>query len=464
LILANVGDMFESFEKKYGKDIPVFSGDFTPYWEDGAYSTAKEEAQNRMLSEKIIQLENAAKQMNQTIDSNFLYRAKRDIVMFHEHTWGSWNSISDPDNPFSVHQWKYKKQFLDSAQYYIDKIEATLFPASANTSAVVVMNTLPWSRKGYVETQCPSAFKGNILIDENGNKIPVQKFSDGKLGFITGNIPANGKMKYHFSDEKNETFDSFQSLFIYSIDSVTGAINHLSTLNKEWVNTSSQFKGLAQAVYVKGLNPDSFFLSTVKKMEWIENNSLIKKQRITCSLDGTNEVQYEITQFKNLNYLQLSVMIDKQAIRDKESIHIAFPFSIDNPKVRIGMDDSLITPEDGQIPGSNKDYYSVQRWLDVSNENEGVTISSPQGALFEIGNMIDEQRTNNGYKPWKTESKSSATIFLYAMNNYWHTNYKAEQSGKVQFDFILRFHKAFNTKDAQPTGAETTQPLLIYFK
>ncbi|MEP6927284.1 MAG: hypothetical protein ABI834_06585, partial [Ginsengibacter sp.] len=460
LILSNVSDMFEAFEKKYGNIIPVLSGDFTPYWEDGAYSTAKEESQNRVLSEKILQLESAAKQLHKTIDSNWIYKAKRDIVMFHEHTWGSWNSISDPDNPFTIHQWNYKKRFIDSAQYFIDKIEGSLFPASNNPSYLEVINTLPWSRNGYVEAPWPEVFKGNILTDENNNKIPVQTISEGKLGFITGDIPANGKMKYLFTQEINDS-TSFQSSFIYSVDTTTGTINHLTTMDKDWINTSSVFKGLAQAIYVKGLNPDSFFLSTVKKTEWIENGPLIKKHRITCTLEGTNEVQYEITQFRNMDYLKLSVIIDKKAIRDKESVHIAFPFSINNPKVRIGIDDSLITPENGQIPGSNKDFFSVQRWLDVSNEANGVTISSPQGALFEIGNIIDEQRTNSGYKPWKNESKSSATIFLYAMNNYWHTNYKADQSGKVTFDFVLQFHKAFEIKKAQRTGMETTQPLLV---
>lgn len=463
LILANVSDMFEAFEKKYGSTIPVLPGDFTPYWEDGAYSTAKEEAQNRMLSEKVIQLENAARQLHQTIDSNLLYKAKRDIVMFHEHTWGSWNSISDPDNPFTIHQWKYKKRFVDSAQYFADKIETSLFPAPKNPSFLEVINTLPWSRSGYVETEWPAAFTGNILLDDNNNKMPVQKMADGKLGFNTGNIPANGKMVYRFTVENNNAPAAFQSPFVYSIDTSTGAINHLSTSTKEWVN-ASVFNGLAQAIYVKGLNPDSFFLSTVTKIEWIENGPLIKKQRITCTLEGTNEVQYEITQFKNPDYLQVSLMIDKKAIRNKESIHIAFPFLINNPTVRIGIDDSLITPEKGQVPGSDKDFFSVQRWIDVSGEQDGVTISSPQGALFEIGNMIDEQRTNNGYKAWKNESKSSATIFLYAMNNYWHTNYKADQAGTVTFDFILQFHKAFDIKNAQRVGMETTQPLLVYMK
>lgn len=162
--------------------------------------------------------------------------------------------------------------------------------------------------------------------------------------------------------------------------------------------------------------------------------------------------------------MKVSVIFDKKPVREKESVHIAFPFSLNDPVVRIGVDDSFITPEHGQIPGSNKDFFSVQRWLDVSGKDYGVTISSPQGALFEIGKMVNEQKNNRGVKQWESSSHSSATVFLYAMNNYWHTNYKADQAGRVQFDFILQFHKAFDLKNAQKVGMEATQPLLAFLQ
>jgi hypothetical protein len=38
-------------------------------------------------------------------DNEKFYKAWRDVVMFEEHTWGSWNSISDRDNPFTISQW-----------------------------------------------------------------------------------------------------------------------------------------------------------------------------------------------------------------------------------------------------------------------------------------------------------------------------------------------------------------------
>ncbi len=61
LIIANAGTMMQEFERKYGKSIPTWSGDFTPYWEDGAYSTAKEEGDVRVLSARLTNLIDAAK-------------------------------------------------------------------------------------------------------------------------------------------------------------------------------------------------------------------------------------------------------------------------------------------------------------------------------------------------------------------------------------------------------------------
>jgi hypothetical protein len=160
--------------------------------------------------------------------------------------------------------------------------------------------------------------------------------------------------------------------------------------------------------------------------------------------------------------MQVAVTIDKKAIRDKESIHIAFPFLINDPEVKIGIGNTYITPEKGQIAGSNKDFYSVQRWLDVSGSDYGVTISSPESALWEVGDMVNELEVNSGTKLWRTENHSSSTVFAYVMNNYWHTNSKADQDGKVTFNFILHFHKEFDLEEAQRTGVEATQPLLGY--
>jgi hypothetical protein len=55
LIIATHEQMFGEFEKRYGATLPIVQGDFTPYWEDGAVSTAYEAALNRATADRLIQ-------------------------------------------------------------------------------------------------------------------------------------------------------------------------------------------------------------------------------------------------------------------------------------------------------------------------------------------------------------------------------------------------------------------------
>ena len=57
LVIATTSELFREFEKRYGDKIPVVRGDFTPYWEDGAGSSARETALNRASAERLVQAE-----------------------------------------------------------------------------------------------------------------------------------------------------------------------------------------------------------------------------------------------------------------------------------------------------------------------------------------------------------------------------------------------------------------------
>ncbi|HEY5909311.1 MAG TPA: polysaccharide lyase family protein, partial [Verrucomicrobiae bacterium] len=57
LIIATTAEMFHDFEKRYGDKLPTARGDFTPYWEDGAASSARETALNRVSADRLSQAE-----------------------------------------------------------------------------------------------------------------------------------------------------------------------------------------------------------------------------------------------------------------------------------------------------------------------------------------------------------------------------------------------------------------------
>ncbi|MFZ1693551.1 MAG: hypothetical protein WAT74_10165 [Flavobacteriales bacterium] len=355
LIIANAGTMMQEFEEKYGKDIPTWSGDFTPYWEDGAYSTAAEEGSVRVLSARLSNLIEAAKILGKPIDPHLLYRAKRSIVMWHEHTWGAWCSISDPDAHFTTDQWRVKKAFADSAGWYVTSIEKQL-------------------------------------------GAPQRDVHDSELGYLFGEP---------------------------SPDSLPDGL-----------------RSIRKPLHY-GLNPDSIVIFDKGVEGWLFG----------------------------ADYYVYTIALRQVTSREKGSLHLSLPFNIPNATVRIGVSDTCVTPESGRIPGSNNDFFCAQRWIDVSNDSMGVTIVCPQGAIWEVGEMVDERKVNPGkgtnpeyYKAWKTEAKSSSTIYLYALNNYWHTNFKADQEGPITFDLYLKMHGPFKLEDARRFGLEMTRPLITWWR
>lgn len=463
LVIANMDEMMQKFEKKYGHQLPVLSGDFTPYWEDGAYSTAFEVGENRMMSDRLLQLMKLSALMpEKQINPEWFYEARKNIIMFHEHTWGAWNSISAPDDVFAVYQWMVKKAYIDSAKKYMQQIETLLVPELNQSKNLSIYNTLPWVRTGFVETKLPRFVSGNALVDEQGDTIPLQYLSNGNACFIAKDIPALGYKKYKFIVSK-VTPEIPNDAYTYKIDSITGTLKSFGFLNKEWVN-SDMYSGLNQALYVKGLNPANYTSSTVYRIDLIEDGPYKKTFEIQCKLDGTKLMTYNICFFPGLNYLKFSCILDKIAVRDKEAMHLVFPFNINDPVDRIGVSDTFYIPGNGQIPGSNNDFYSVQRWLDISNTNVGVTICSPQCALFEIGDMVDERPLNKGFKKWKDKPQVSSTLFVYALNNYWNTNFKADQQGIIQFDCHILFHNSFNLLESFRFGEEIHLPLVAVWE
>lgn len=127
LVLSSVNELFEAFEKKYGTALPVETGEISPYWEDGAFSTVQEEILNRTISLKTAALETRMKK--EGIIEKYreaLYSLHRNILLFSEHTWGSWCSISDPEAFFTTEQWKIKKSFVDSANAQYTRLEKAI--------------------------------------------------------------------------------------------------------------------------------------------------------------------------------------------------------------------------------------------------------------------------------------------------------------------------------------------------
>ena len=132
------------------------------------------------------------------------------------------------------------------------------------------------------------------------------------------------------------------------------------------------------------------------------------------------------------------------------------------PEVHINSPGAVVRPEKDQLPGACKNWFSVERWVDVSNDNYGVTWVTADAPLMELGgltaNLPRSQPNPNAYM--KTIAPS-ATLYSWVMNNHWHTNYRADQEGETTFRYYLRPHGAYDAVAAARFGLETTQPLIV---
>lgn len=458
LVISSTSAFFEKFEEKYGTQIPSLKGDYNPYWEDGAYSSTAESTKNRMLAQKLIQLEALAKQENLIINPTLLYQAHRNSILFTEHTWGAWSSISDPDNEFTLRQWDYKKRFVDSAEHYISLIEKELLQSIKSINGFSVLNTLNRPSSQYVEMDIDLK-NCNALKDDLGNNIEIQKLSNGKIVFLAKDVPAKSSKTYRLVRIKKPSVSSFIDKLSLNLTPEKG-LTSISFDGIKFLNTLV-FNSMAQVVYVEGMSPKDFAQAKLDSLSLEENGPILRRYRLYYSLKSFRTVEYQIDQYSDSKVLKISIFLDKVAVREKEAVHIAFPFAIVNPSIHYGIGDTCINPATGLLPAANKEFFSVQKWMDVSNSEMGVTLACPQLALFEVGEMIDETRQSNGFKPWKENYSPSSNIFLYAMNNYWHTNYKADQSGKLQLDVYANFHNGFLLSNARNFGEEVQSKFII---
>ncbi len=369
LKIASVDQLFADFEKKYGATIPVYTGEISPYWEDGAYSTAADEMKNRDLAIKTIALGKFAKTKNKyESHQREFYLLHRSIVMFDEHTWGAWSSISDPESDFTKEQWRIKKQFVDSAEYYYQQLVTSL----------------------HYQYQTPKPdTRSNLAITD------------------------------------------------FTIDPIHGGLKSIMTEGKNIVSQKDGYY-FFEPVYSLGINPMKFFQSQNVTVTTMEDSKLKKVVAVQGSLPTMQSYNVIYTLFKDQGRLICHYSFDKSIEKNKESLHIAFPFDFIRPEILYGGDSGLLRYNYDQLPGSNKEFVCVEKNIEVQSNSITASLSSPLFSLYEVGNIIDEDKTN-GVKTWKTSNDTTSPLFLYVFNNYWHTNYKAYQDGHFDFEIELHF-------------------------
>jgi len=470
LVIAGATDIMQTFEQKYGDQLPVLSGDFTETWTDGLGTAAKQASMNRNAKERLIQDETLWTMVNpgKPAPRAEIKEAWRNVALGTEHTWCY---ITPEKQPITNDILKVKFSYFQTAE---EKSKALMVSALAavnenESSTFGVFNTLSWSRSGLVYVPAVQSEKFSGVTDEKGKIIPSQKLFSGELVFMATDIPAFGSKNYVLTNQKTKVAKALvqdnildNGIVRLIIDKQTGDISSLTYGSKEFVDKKASI-GLNGYRHIFGKDkPEKATGTSNVQLSIKENGPLLATVLVESQAGGLNSLTREVTIIAGQAHIELKNIVDKQPVIKKEGLHFGFAFNINNPITRVDIPWGVMQVEKDQLSGANRNWLALERWLDVSNNAEGVTWCSLDAPVFEHGDI-----TANilGYEPfspiWIEKLDPSATVYSWALNNYWDTNFPLSQEGKVTFRYrILPHNMGYDAGKSNRFGMEQAAPLI----
>ena len=473
LVVATTTEMFSQFERRYAGQVPRVRGDFTPYWEDGAGSSAAETSINRDAAERLVQTETLWAMLDPAgYPAEQFQDAWRNVILYDEHTWGAHCSISQPESDFTKAQWKIKQAFALNADLQsrnlLNNALAGHRTAEKQVAAVDVFNTSSWTRTDLVVLPKSLAVPGDVVRDSEGQAVKSQRLSTGELAFLASDIAPFSAKRFTFGAGEASTSGSAAAkdtelsngTILLTVNEKTGAAESLKwkQQNIELVDSEAGL-GLNDYFYVAGRDPTEPKRNGPVTIRVKERGPLVASMLIESDAPGCNKLVRELRVVDGIDRVDIINVIDKKNIYEQEAVHLAFPFKVPEGVMRMDIPWAVVRPEEDQLPGACKNYFTVQRWVDVSNADYGVTWATPDAPLIEVGAITSDPRGKT--VGWIESIEPSTTLYSYVMNNYWETNYKASQEGPTTFRYSIEPHRGFDSGKAAKFGAECSQPLIV---
>ena len=489
-VIASTSEAFRAFEKRYGDRLPQVRGDWTPYWEDGAGSSAAETAMNRASSERLAQAETLWAMLDpKRYPAKRFEEAWNNVLLYSEHTWGAYCSVSQPANPFTSDQWNIKQSYatvanLQSRQLLSDVSVARHSAAEKSESKeslrVDIFNTTSWPRSELVLIPHEISEGGNFVTDDQGQAVPAQRLASRELAVLVRDLPPFSGRRYTISKEGKApagTKLTASGAVIENdklrvrLDEKTGGIVELRAAGIE-ANLADTASGHAINDYLYLIGDDLAALQRngPVKITVRDRGPLVTSLLVESDAPGCHKLSREIRLVAGADYVELLDTVDKKRLdavsytakEGKESVNIAFPFNVPGGDVRLDVPLGVFRPEADQMPSACKNWLTTGRWADVANKDFGVTWVTLDAPLVQVGG-ITATLLNSQTNPdtWRKKIEPTQKLYSWAMNNHWHTNYRAYQEGPVQFRFVLRPHRG-PSADAENSRFATgfSQPLV----
>ena len=486
---------FSDMERDHGDEFPVIRGAWPDWWTDGFGASARETATTRLASSSLIANE-AGLSMASVADVKLPDEIKQSIsltdnalLFYTEHTMGYSESVREPLSQPTMEQRALKESYAWEANRRAASIGEEVMGLLQSKftrepqPSLVVFNTLNWKRSGlatvYIDHQIVPRGKIAGIFDHDGNRLAVQAIQSRsdvtEWGIWFKDIPAFGYKKYIIKpiDDPGVQSENIKTIALenrwYKIvtDPIKGTITswYDKDLAIELIDQDNKYEmgefileQLGNRSQMENRRLDDFKRSPLDTV-WFDS---MAKGEIWNSIrfygESSTSVKpkgfmFEIRLFNTDKRLDLACSIIKKSIVSPESFYIAFPFKIKDGKHFTEVQGGVIEAGKDQIKGSSNDWYTVQDFTSVKNDMSQIVIGCPEMPLMQLG-AINTGRYTAGAMP------QSTNLFSWPMNNYWVTNFNADQRGGHSWTYYLTTSQDVSTGFATKFGWGCRIPFL----
>lgn len=473
---ATVSEFFESLEAGHARELPVYRAAWPDWWTDGYATAAREAAAVREAKAEIIACQGALSiaslariPLSEEIPER-IREVNRALQFYDEHTFGFAESVTAPLSESTLDQRGMKESYAWEAFRRTRTLEEetmgllqTLISRDSLCPTLTVINTLNWTRSGmteiYIDHQILPAGKSFRITDPDGHAVPAQSLahrSDGTYwGIWVSDIPPLGYKTYRIEvdpDKDARTVPVLQDrmqvvengYYRGIINTATGSLSQLydKELGLELVDSSAPWE-MGQFVHEVLGSRSQMESRTLKDYSrspldsvWFEAyeegpvwNTVRFKGESGATVAPAGFV-LEMRLFNTCKRIDFVYTIRKKLESNPESVYISFPFLLPGGKIFCDVQGGILEAGVNQIPGSVTDWNSVQNFASVRNASAQILLSSDRIPLMQFGG-INTGRYQYGAKPATTH------IYGWPMNNYWTTNFNADQRGELTFTYTL---------------------------
>ncbi len=493
---ATATGFFVEMEEKYGDEFQTIRGAWPDWWTDGFGASAREVATTRRAQTDLLasmagltMASIMGSELPENIDDR-IYWTNDALLFYTEHTVGYHASVREPFHKYTMEQRALKESYAWEAgrrAKMIGEEALGLLQSHINREAmpsIVVFNSLSWVRSGlvkvYMDHQLVPDDKEFRIVDENGEEAlaqAVETHGDGTYWALwVDEVPPFGYKKYRIEiqDKIRQPLNRTGKVeilenqwYTIEIDHQRGAITSIfdHDLKKELVDQESEWK-MGEFIYEtmgRRGQLDDFYLEDYDRVPlekvWYERyeegdiwNSIYFKGNTSAAIrEGSYE--FEIRLFKPAKRIDLAYSILKKSVIDPEGIYIAFPFILDNGVLSFDVQGGEIRAGIDQIPGSSNDWNTVQNYARLSDGQQQIMLSSQEIPLMQFG-AINLGRFEAGATP------ATGHIFGWPMNNYWVTNFNAEQRGGIDWVYSMGSTSRASQDEATRFGWNNRVPFL----